>query len=436
MSEFGIREDIKDFIMSLEKKYSIFKYLYNKRDFNPEKDYVYYGGPYWNIDEKISAIEAFISGDWLSAGSNVLEFEQTFTKKFNLKYSTMVNSGSSANLVMLASLKSFFKWNDSDEIIVSPVGFPTTIAPIVQNNLTPVFIDISFSDLNFDVNEIEDKINKKTKAIFISPVLGNPPDMDSLIEIAKKYNLELILDNCDSLGSKWNNKYLSDYCVSSSCSFYPAHHITTGQGGMISTNNSKINKIVRSLSEWGRACTCVGSNNLLSDGACGKRFDKWLPKYDGIVDHKYVFDNMGYNLRPIDLQGAIGFAQLIKFNEIHKLRKLNNRKIQNYFIENIPGISVLKELPKANTSWFGVGIICENQELKESLVSYLELNRIQTRNYFAGNILLHPAYEKLDDANNYPNANKVLKRTFFIGCSPTLTNDMLKYIKDVLSKYK
>jgi CDP-6-deoxy-D-xylo-4-hexulose-3-dehydrase len=238
-------------------------------EFVPGKTPVYYSGPFYDKTEIVAAIDAFLNGKWMVAGEHVHKFEIAFSKKFNVGCSVMVNSGSSANLVMIAALKKYFKWKDGDEIIVSPVGFPTTIAPIVQNGLTPVFVDIEWNSLNFDIEEIRKKITPLTRAIFVSPVLGNPPDMDALRQLIVIYNaledqqIRLIGDNCDSLGSRWDNNLITDYYTAWTTSFYPAHHITTGEGGMISSNNENFIKLCRSIAWWGRDCYCVGSANLL-----------------------------------------------------------------------------------------------------------------------------------------------------------------------------
>jgi len=431
-----MKQEIKKFITNLEKDYKIFRYLHSKPEgkFDPSKDTVFYAGPYWDEHEKIALIESILIGDWLSSGKYVKKFEDEFSKKFNFKYSVMVNSGSSANLIMINALKIYNKWEDGDEIILSPSGFPTTLTPLIQNNLTPVFVDINWEDLNFDVNKIEEKITDKTKAIFISPVLGNPPDMDTLIRISLKYDIELILDNCDSLGSKLEDRYLSEYCISSSCSFYPSHHITTGEGGMVSTNRTQLYKIIKSLSSWGRACTCVGADNLLPDGICGKRFGKWLNGYEGIVDHKYIFSQIGYNVKPMDFQGAIGIEQLKKFENIFWNRVFNKWFLERF--EQIKGVRVLKERENATTSWFGVGVVCDTKELKDKLVAFLEENRIQTRNYFGGNLLMHPAFKDYGNAYDYPIASQVIEKVFFVGCSPVVTFEMLKYIENVINKFK
>jgi CDP-6-deoxy-D-xylo-4-hexulose-3-dehydrase len=410
-------------------------YIYNAKEFTPGQTPIYYSGPYWDNRETEAAINAFLNGRWITSGENVFKFERYFSRMFNCKYSFMVNSGSSANLVMMSALKKRFGWEDDDEIIVSPVGFATTISVIHQNRLKPVFIDIEWDTLNFNLDLIHEKITSKTKAIFVSPVLGNPPDFDRLLEICKKYGIMLIGDNCDSLGSKWDGKYLNEYYVAFSNSFYPAHHISTGEGGMVCTNDEELKKLMVSVAWWGRDCYCVGSANLLSCGTCGKRFDKWLENYDGAIDHKYVFSNMGYNLKPLDLQGAIGSIQLDKFAEIETNRKRSKEAIEKIFTENLSNVRGVKALDKADVSWFGTPFICEEPGLKHKLVQHLEDNKIQTRNYFAGNILMHPGYSFLDDYKNYPEANKVLDKVFFIGAAPHYTEPVFDYIEEVIKKF-
>jgi CDP-6-deoxy-D-xylo-4-hexulose-3-dehydrase len=347
----------------------------------------------------------------------------------------MVNSGSSANLVMIAALKKHFGWVDGDEIIVSVVGFPTTVSAILQNNLKPVFVDITWDDLNWNLAEIRSKVSNRTKAVFSSPVLGNPYDLDELLDICNQNGIHLISDNCDSLGSKWKGKYLTEYSVAASCSFYPAHHITTMEGGMVSSKEEEIVTLARSFAWWGRACYCVGRQNLLSNGTCKKRFSNWIPDCDVIVDHKYVFENVGYNLKPLDLQGAIGIVQLDKFDAIHTLRRANKVRIDKIF-SNISGVRVVSELPDAETSWFGAPIVCESDNLKRKLVQHLEDNKIQTRNYFAGNLLMQPGYAHLGAWQEFPIATQVLGRVFFLGVSPTISEEMMDYVEKVVSEFQ
>lgn len=429
--------NVSELIEQLVKVNGIPKYAYNSGKFDPNRDTVFYSGPYWDENEVIAAIDAFLTGRWLVSGEHVAKFQVKFKRKFNVEHAHMVNSGSSANLVMMTAIKKHFNWKDGDEVIVSPVGFPTTIAPIVQNNLKAVFADIEMETLNFDLKKVESKITDRTVAIFVSPVLGNPPDMDALAAIAqRKPRLTLIGDNCDSLGTKWNGKLLTDYYYAWSTSFYPAHHITTGEGGMVCTNDSTLIDTVRSISWWGRDCHCVGSANLLACGTCGNRFDKWLEGYNGIIDHKYLFTNMGYNLKPLDLQGAIGVEQLKKIDVIDVKRRENFQRIKSLFEKYVPNVRVASALEKSDPSWFGVPLICDTPEIKENLQEFLEENRIQTRNYFAGNILLHPGYRHLDDAKKYENSNKALSNVFFVGCPPHYGEDVFEYYAGVLSKWK
>jgi len=412
------------------------QYLYNHVDtFIPGTTPVYYSGPYWDEEELTSAVECLLTGKWVSAGEHVHKFETAFSKRFNQQHSVMVNSGSSANLVMIGALKSVFEWASGDEIILSPVGFPTTIAPVVQNDLKPVFVDIEFDTLNFDIDAIVSKISENTRAIFISPVLGNSPDFDKLTAISDEHGIQLILDNCDSLGSQWKGRYLNEYAVASSCSFYPAHHMTTGEGGMVSSNNKDIVDVARSLAWWGRDCYCVGAANLLSCGTCGHRFDTWLKDYQGVVDHKYIFSHMGYNLKPLDLQGAIGIAQLKKFGEIHRKRRASKHTLGQLIEDNVPDARVPVELEGGTASWFGTPVVCKDSTVKNSLVEHLEANRIQTRNYFAGNILVHPGYRHLGDWHEFPQANSVLERVFFIGASPHYGDPIFNYVQEVLQDW-
>jgi len=410
-------------------------YLLNSKKFVPGESTVWYSGPYWDNREIEAAIDTFLNGAWVTTGAKVNRFEMKFSKKFKTKYSHMVNSGSSANLILIAALKKRFKWADGDEIIVSPVGFATTISVIDQNKLTPVFIDIEWDTLNFDLNLIEAKITSRTKAIFVSPVLGNAPDFDRLVEITQKHNILLVGDNCDSLGSKWDDKYLNEYYVAYSNSFYPSHHMSTGEGGMVCTNDEELKKLIMSYSWWGRACYCVGAANLLQQGSCGCRFGKHLEGYENDIDHKYIFDNMGYNLKPLDLQGAIGLVQLEKLDEIDANRKNSKERLDKIFTDNIPGLRAIHSLDKASTNWFGTPFICDEPGLKHKLVQYLEENLIQTRNYFAGNILMHPGYKHLGDYKEFPEANKVLDKVFFIGAAPHYTEEVFTYVEEVVKKF-
>ena len=430
---YNLKEQVDNFVFQLQNSgnYDIMPYLPNQ---NWKKgDPIYYSGPYWDNQEVTAAITSLLGGKWLPAGEQVNKFEREFSKQFDFKHSVMVNSGSSANLVMIAALKKYFDWHDGDEIVVCACGFPTTINPIIQNGLKPIFLDIDMEDLNWDLDQIEKAITPRTVAVFSSPVLGNPYDFDKFMEIINRNGLKYIADNCDSLGSKWRGELLTKHAIAASCSFYPAHHICTIEGGMVSSNVEEIVQIARSFAWWGRGCYCVGSQNKLPNGVCNRRFDRWLEGYDKDVDHKYVFGVQGYNLKPADLQGAIGLIQLKKQKEIHCVRRMNKTAMTQVFSQ-IPGCRVIEEQEHAETSWFGVPIVYEYG--KHHLVKYLEDHGVQTRNYFAGNILMHPAYRHMGDAKLYPNASSVLDNVFFVGTSPVITMPMLDYIYDIVSEYK
>ena len=428
----SVKDKVSNFISELQDDgEKLFPYLANK-SWKPGGN-IYYSGPYWDDQEPIAAITTLLKGNWLPAGEEVNKFEKQFGKKFGFDYNIMVNSGSSANLVMIAALKKYFGWADGDEILVCACGFPTTINPIIQAGLKPVFLDIDYSDLNWNLEMLESKITSRTRACFSSPVLGNPYNFDKFLEILDVHGLEYIADNCDSLGSKWRGEFLTKHAVAASCSFYPAHHICTIEGGMVSSNIEEVVQIARSFAWWGRGCYCVGSQNKLSNGVCGKRFDRWLEGYDHDVDHKYIFGVQGYNLKPADLQGSIGLIQLTKQDEIHRIRRFNKTRLHQIF-SKIDGARVIEEKEHAETSWFGVPIVYEGN--KTRLVKYLEDNKIQTRNYFAGNILMHPAYRHLESYSNYPNSCKVLDNVFFLGCSPVITDPMLDYIEEVVTRFR
>jgi len=431
------REEIAQFVKKMAEKHGhLPKFAHNMVGKNPEK--VYYGGPYFDDNELVAAIETLLFGKWSSSGEVCARFEREFSKYIGQKASFFCNSGSSANLLLIAACKEYYKWQDGDEIIVSPCGFPTTISAIVQNGLKPIFVDIEWETLNFDLNEVANKFNEKTVAIFLSPVLGNPPDMDKLIDLLNvPQDIKLLLDGCDSLGSKWNHKYLSDYAVATSCSFYPAHEMTTLEGGMVSSNIQEIVDLARSYGTWGRDCYCVGQANLLCNGTCGKRFSNWIPEFpDLIMDHKYVFNRIGYNLKPLDLQAAIGIEQLKKLDYICQTRKNNADKIKKIMLFEVNDLKAVQVLDGSDWTPFGVPFICKDKEQKQKLVSYLEKNGIQTRNYFAGNLLMHNGYKHLANYLDFPESNKVLDLVFFVGCAPTISLDNIAHIDKVMSSWK
>lgn len=409
------------------------------------KDFVNYAGPYFDASEFKSAISSLLDG-WLVMGDKCLKFEKEFPKQFGKEYGILTNSGSSSNLLMMATLTSKRGYNlpKGTKVLMPIAGFPTTLNPTIQMGFEPVFLDIETETLNLDLQKAEDLIKQHNiKIITFAHVLGNPPNMDHVMELVKKYNLILLEDCCDALGSTYDGKPLGSFGEMASCSFYPAHHMTMGEGGFVACKTYELEVIARSFREWGRGCYCVGPEaNKLQCGTCGKRFSEWVPCMKGeIFDHKYVYDEIGFNLKPIELQGAMGLVQLEKLSEIHRLRKRNfnllfdiYKKYEEFF--HLPTAQI-----KSDPSWFAFPLtIKENAPFSRfDLVDYLETNLIQTRPYFAGNIMLQPAYSHLmnplDAKNNYPVATLVMRNTFFHGTSPVITPEQISYIGEKVDNF-
>lgn len=412
------------------------------------KDFVNYAGPYFDHKEIVAAVSTLLDG-WLVMGKDCLRFEQKFPKYFGKDYGVLTNSGSSANLLMMAALKSKRGFNlPAGTKVLTPIaGFPTTLNPMLQVGFTPVFVDIELETLNLDLTHAEALIVKHgIKVITFAHVLGNCPDMDKLMELVNKYNLILLEDCCDALGSTYDGKPLGSFGHMASCSFYPAHHITMGEGGFVACNDKQTEIIVRSLREWGRGCYCVGPEaNKLKCGSCKERFKDWLPSMPGeIFDHKYVYDEIGYNLKPIELQGSMGLKQLEKIEEIGVLRRRNYKLLFNIYEKYEQFFHLPRAQAKTDPDWFAFPLtIRKDAPFKRSeLVDFLEDNKIQTRPYFAGNIMLQPAYSDLnlimnsdEIKNNYPNATHATTHTYFHGTSPVITPEQIAYIGSVVDKF-
>lgn len=411
----------------------------------PGKDWVQYSGPYFGSEEYMAAIKSLLN-EWLVLGSDANRFEKDFPKYLGKKYGLLTNSGSSANLLMMSSMKSKkgHKLSKGTKVITPIAGFPTTINPIFQVDFTPLFVDIELETLNLDLDQVIDvcENNPDAKVIIFAHVLGNPPNMDKLMEIVKKYNLILLEDCCDALGSTYDNKPLGSFGEMASCSFYPAHHITIGEGGFVAVNDPKTERIIRSFRDWGRGCYCKGETSLWESGLCGYRFRNWLPSLPTeIFDHKYVYEEIGYNLKPIELQASIGLVQLNKLDEIRTKRIENYNELYKIFSKYREYFILHEAQPKSQPNWFAFPItIKDSSPFKRSdICQFLESNKIQTRPYFAGNIMLQPAYDGLMDTNkvitDFPIARKVTTDTFFLGTSPVINLEKIKYIETILNDF-
>jgi CDP-6-deoxy-D-xylo-4-hexulose-3-dehydrase len=432
----------KDEILKLVSQYINEKH--SNKTWTPGVDWVQYAGPLFDENEYIAAIESLLKG-WLVLGQDAITFENNFPLLFGKEYGILTNSGSSSNLIMMLVMTSKRLYNlpKGTKVITPIAGFPTTLNPILQVGFEPVFVDVDLDTLNLNLDQVEEAAKKGAKIITFAHVLGNPPNMNRLMDIVKKYNLILLEDCCDALGSTYDGRPLGSFGELSSCSFYPAHHMTMGEGGFVACNTKIQEIIARSFREWGRGCYCVGKKaNLLKNGSCGNRFSNWLPELpDEIFDHKYVYDEIGYNLKPIELQASIGLEQMKKLPEIHKRRKENHFKLKQIFGKYEEFFHLPNATELSDPSWFAFALtIKDNSKFKrKDIVDFLESNKIQTRPYFAGNIMLQPAYTGLMDKNQvltkYPNARKITTDTFFLGTSPVITLDQLNYVENTINNF-
>lgn len=406
-------------------------------------DWVQYSGSVLDEKEYIAVIECLLEG-WLALGENGIRFENKFPKRLGKEHGCLTNSGSSANLLMIAALGSKKLWNlpKGSKIITPVAGFPTTINPIIQNGFTPVFIDIEMDTLNLDIEQLENAAKNGASALVFAHVLGNPPNMDAVMDIVRRYNLILVEDCCDALGSTYKGQVLGSFGEMATCSFYPAHHITMGEGGFIATKTKEQEMLLKSLREWGRGCYCSGkAASCLKNGMCKKRFSNWLPSLpDEVFDHKYIYEEIGYNLKPLDLQAAMGLVQLEKLDSIIETRKHNYRRLFQVFSRYEDKFILPKATEGSDPSWFAFPITVKADAgfKRTELTMFFEDNKIQTRNYFGGNILLQPGYAHLaqgDPIADFPNATKATTSTFFLGTSPRITDPQIDYIEEILTNF-
>ena len=409
-----------------------------QKKFIPGQTFIPYAGRVYDEKELVSLVDASLDF-WLTAGRYATQFEEKMAKFLGMKYCLLTNSGSSSNLLAISTLTSPLlkkcRLKAGDEVITTACGFPTTLNPILQNNLIPVFIDIELGTYNIDVGKIEKAITKKTKAIFVTHTLGNPVDIDKIIKIVKKYNLWFIEDNCDALGSKYNGKYTGTFGHVSTCSFYPAHHITMGEGGAVLTSDPLLRRIIISFRDWGRDCWCEPGY----DNTCKKRFRQKFGDLPYGYDHKYVYSHIGYNLKVTDMQAAVGCAQLEKLLGFIKARKKNFtflynclKKYEKYFI--LP-----QTTKNSQPNWFGFLILVKENApfTRADIVKHLENNKIATRMLFGGNLTKQPAYAKMRYRvfGKLENTDLVMNNLFWIGVYPGITNEKLTYICRVFKKF-
>ena len=427
-------------IMELVKEYCN-EFHNQQKDFH-EGDRINYAGRVYDAEEMVNLVDSSLEF-WLTAGRYAKEFEKNFAAYLDVKYCSLVNSGSSANLIAFMALTSPLlgdrQIKRGDEVITVAAGFPTTVSPIIQYGAIPVFVDVTIPQYNIDVTQLETAYSPKTKAIMLAHTLGNPFDLKTVKDFCDEHNIWLIEDNCDALGATYTidgvEKFTGTIGDIGTSSFYPAHHMTMGEGGAVYTNNPLLHKILRSFRDWGRDCMCpAGRDNL-----CGHRFDGQHGELPAGYDHKYVYSHFGYNLKATDMQAAIGCAQLKKLPHFVERRRQN-------FSHLLKGLSDLQDkfiLPvpceNSNPSWFGFPLTCRAEVERYKVVKFIEEHNIQTRMLFSGNIVRHPCFDEMRKKDEgyrvvgeLTNTDEIMNNTFWIGVYPGMTEEKINYMIKVV----
>jgi CDP-4-dehydro-6-deoxyglucose reductase, E1 len=433
---------MKDYISLRQKIIEITSEYYKARfedtKFIPGKSRVNYAGRFFDEKEIINAVDASLDF-WLTEG----RFSEDFTGKIcdflGVENTLLTNSGSSANLLAFSALTSEKlgkkKLKPGDEVITVAAGFPSTVAPIIQNGMIPVFVDVDLSTYNINVEMMRHAVTSKTRCIFIAHTLGNPFDVDAVMKLADQNNLWVIEDNCDAFGSIYKDQYTGTFGHLSTISFYPAHHITTGEGGAIITKDPILAQLVRAFRDWGRDCYCVGGEN----NTCGKRFSQQFGDLPVGYDHKYVYSELGYNLKMTDIQAAIGSAQMDKLLSFGVRRRENFMKWKDIFTKYREYFILPEPTEGSDPSWFSFIVTLKNNVpfKRDDITRYFSENLIETRNLFAGNITKQPGFinRSYKVADNLINTDYIMNNTFFLGTYPGLNEDMFYYAENVLKEF-
>ncbi len=422
----------------IEKTIEYYKAKFENKEFKPGKTKVNYAGRVFNEAEIVNAVEASLDF-WLTEGRFTEKFAEKIADFLGVGHVLLTNSGSSANLLAFAALTSEKlgekRLKAGDEVISVGASFPATVTPILQYGLIPVFVDVQIPTYNINVEMLRKAISPKTRCIFLAHTLGNPFDINSVMQLAKENDLWIIEDNCDSFGSKYDGKYTGTFGHLSTISFYPAHHITTGEGGAICTNDPLLANLVRAFRDWGRDCYCAGGEN----NTCGKRFSQLFGNLSLGYDHKYVYSEIGYNLKMTDIQAAIGSAQMDKLADFCERRKVHFNEWKRIF-SKYPEFFILPEATeKSDPAWFSfiVTLTYDCPFTREIITKYFDQNLIETRNLFAGNITKQPAFinKNWRIADNLERTDYIMNKTFFLGTYPGLTSEMFNYVENVLADF-
>lgn len=406
--------------------------------FVPGRSVVHYAGRVFGPEELVCATEAVLDF-WLTAGRFAKRFETRLAAWIGVADASLVSSGSSANLLALSALTSTQlgerRLEPGDEVITVAAGFPTTVAPIVQNQLVPVFVDVDIGTYNALRHRVEEAVGPRTRAIMLAHTLGNPWDLDAIMRVAEAHDLWVIEDNCDALGSLYRGKKTGSFGHISTFSFYPAHHITMGEGGAVLTDDRKLARIVRSLRDWGRDCYCgPGKSNT-----CGRRFSQQHGTLPVGYDHKYVYSHIGYNTKVTDLQAAVGCAQLDRLESFGKARRRNFAVLADHLRLFEDRLVLPHATPRSDPSWFAFPVTVRRDAgfSRNDLTGFLEERRIETRNLFSGNLLRHPAYQHINHrvVGSLDNTDTITDSTFFVGVYPGLGDAEMSYVVDVLEDF-
>ena len=427
---------LREQIAGLVREY--YQQQFANRPFTPGTDLVHYAGRVFDDEELRNLVDASLDF-FLTANRYSDRFEADFADYLGLSRALLVNSGSSANLLALTALTSpklaERRLRPGDEVVTIAVAFPTTVAPALQNNLVPVFVDVNLGDYTANVDQLREAIGPRTRAIMMAHTLGVPFDLDAVTELAREHDLWVVEDNCDALGSRYRGKLTGTFGHLGTVSFYPAHHITMGEGGCVVTNDHQLAGIVRSLRDWGRDCYCSGGEN----NTCGTRFSQQFGTLPPGFDHKYVYSHIGYNLKVTDLQAAIGCAQLPKLEGFVARRRANFDRL----LEALRPYEDRLVLPRApqhsKPSWFGFPLTVRADAgfTREEIVGFLERHRIETRPLFAGNLLRHPAFQGIPHRTigDLANSDVVMNRTFFVGIYPGVDEARLDYMVSIFNRF-
>ncbi len=423
-------------ILDLVRRY--YEAKFTGKTFEPARDLVHYAGRVFDAEELCNLVDASLDF-YLTANRYAERFESDFADYLGLSDALLVNSGSSANLAALTALTSPLlgerRLRPGDEVMTVAAAFPTTVAPILQNQLVPVFVDVNLRDYTACPDQLAEAIGPKTRAIMMAHTLGVPFDLDTVMNVARQHDLWVIEDNCDALGSRYRGQLTGTFGHVATISFYPAHHITMGEGGCVVTNDETLARIARSIRDWGRDCYCAGGEN----NTCGKRFAQQFGTLPFGYDHKYVYSHIGYNLKVTDMQAAIGCAQLGKLDRFIAARKRNFEKLTAMLTPYEDRLILPAATAHSDPAWFGFVITVRDNAgfTRQELVKFLEVNRIETRNLFSGNLLRHPAFESMPHrvVGRLENTDIIMNQTFFIGVYPGIDTPQLDHIESVFARF-